>query len=145
MPRTSIVVQLSRIVDKRILPHRNSRSVARSGEAMEVGRYHHARLTSSNPNVVRLKIHNHDNIAGMFTKLRTLRPRQDFPASFKHDGKNRNSRVQVCAGAFHYYFKSSLERVMRTIVSRHEINKRFELFNQMFSMNATKLCTQTRC
>lgn len=48
MPRSSIAVLLSQVVDKRTLPHINHRSVARSGEAMEVGRYH-ARAARTRP------------------------------------------------------------------------------------------------
>lgn len=145
MPRTSIVVQLSRIVDKRILPHRNSRSVARSSEVMEVGRYHHARLTSSNAtrwSDWKFTITIISPVCLQSCGLYDLG--KIFPLVSNTTAKT-GKLSQVCAGAFHYYFKSSLERVMRTIVSRHEIDKRFELFNQMFSMNATKLCTQTRC
>lgn len=49
---------------------------------MEVGRYHRSRARMRLGGPVE-NSQTRDNIAGMFTKLWTLRPRKDFLASFK--------------------------------------------------------------
>jgi len=137
MPRSSIAVLLSQVVDKRTLPHINHRSVTRSGEAMEVGRYH-ARTAWTQPggpienSQYRWYIHkvaDFTDFDKIFSSIFSL---------LSNAMTKAGTHVQMRTGTFHYYFKSSLGRVMRTILSHHGIDKRFELFNQMFSMDATK-------